>query len=48
MGGFGSVPGMCPFGAVMDDVGRLTGMFAAGAGGTPGAPGDDSLSPVNC
>jgi hypothetical protein len=48
MGGFCSVPGMCPFGAVMDDVGRLRGMFAASAGGNPGVPGDDGLSSVNC
>jgi len=35
------VPGICPYGVELEDVGRFTGMFPAGAGGTQGAPGDD-------
>jgi len=48
MGGLPGAPGICPYGVEEDDVGRLTGWFPAGAGGTRGAPGDDSPCPVNC
>ena len=42
------MPGICPYGVELEDVGRLTGMFLAGDGGTRGAPGDDGPCPVNC
>jgi hypothetical protein len=42
------VPGSCLYGEEENDVSRLTGLFAASAGGNRGAPGDDSPCPVNC
>jgi len=48
MGGLPGALGSCPFGVEEDDVGRLTGLFAAGAAGTQGAAGDDGPCPVNC
>jgi len=48
MGGLPGAPGICPYGVEVEYLGRLTGMFAAGAGGTRGSPGDDGPCPVNC
>jgi len=48
MGGLQGVPGIDLKGVDEVDVGRLTGWFPAGAGGTHGAPGDDGPCPVNC
>jgi len=36
-----SVPGSCPYGVDVEDVDRMTPMFAGSAGGCQGAPGDD-------
>jgi len=48
MGGLPAAPGICPYGVEAEVVGKMTGMFPGGAGGTQGAPGDDSPCPVKC
>jgi len=48
MGGLPGAPGSCPGAADTEEVGRMTGLFPAGAGGTRGATGDDGPCPVNC
>jgi len=35
-------------GVELEDVGRLTGLFPSGPGGTLGAPGDDGPCPWSC
>jgi len=49
MGGLPGAPEGGPGGGVqLEDVGRLTGLFPGGPGGTLSAPGDDGPSPGNC
>jgi len=48
MGGLPGAPGSYPYGVEEEEVGRITGMFPASAGGTRGASGDDGPCPVNC
>jgi len=47
----GVLPGVlvsCPGAVEVEEVGRMTGLFPGGAGGTRGAPGDDGPCPVHC
>jgi len=49
MGGLPGAPEGGPGGGVeLEDVGRLTGLFPGGPGGTLGAPGDYGPCPGNC
>jgi hypothetical protein len=48
MGGLSGMPGSCPGTVEEDEVGRITGLFRGGTGGTQGAPGVDSPCPANC
>jgi hypothetical protein len=48
MGDLQGALGICAYEVGEEDVGRMTRMFPAGAGGTRGAPGDNDPCSVNC
>ena len=47
MWGLPAAPGSYRYGVEALEVGRMTGLFQGGAGGTHGALGDDGPCPVN-